>query len=79
MNLSKAEVANAAHEESEEQKIHELRAKGSLKKPIDHKLGDEFERRSDRGSQRGFGRNQGKEAIDRTTDHGTRAGGTDHG
>ncbi len=60
------------HDESEEQRIHELRAKGSLKKPIDHKPGDEFERKSDRGNQRGFGKNQGKESIDRTTDHGTR-------
>jgi hypothetical protein len=32
-----------------------------------------------RGNQKGFGKNQGKEAGDRTASHGTRAEGSVHG
>lgn len=32
-----------------------------------------------RGNQKGFGKNQGKEAGDRTAPHGTRAEGAEHG
>jgi hypothetical protein len=32
-----------------------------------------------RGSQKGFGKNQGKEAGDRSAPHGTRAEGAEHG
>ncbi|HIA52126.1 MAG TPA: hypothetical protein EYN91_08590 [Candidatus Melainabacteria bacterium] len=32
-----------------------------------------------RGNQKGFGKNQGKEAGDRSASHGTRAEGAEHG
>lgn len=32
-----------------------------------------------RGNQKGFGKNQGKEAGDRSAPHGTRAEGSEHG
>lgn len=58
-----------------------MQAKGNLPKAGKEQReqpGEEFVPK-DRGHQRGFGKNQGREAGDRSTPHGTKAMGAEHG
>lgn len=68
-----------AQNKSEEDKCLEMKAKGHKIDEETRKPGDIFERK-DRGGkiQHGFGKNQGKEASDMTTDRGTRGAGGVH-
>lgn len=68
------------HKESEDV-LREEKAKGHLGKPQGEMPGEEFEGADvrSRGIQHGFGKNQGKEAVDRNTRWGSRANGGHHG
>lgn len=68
-------------EKSEDDVRHEMQAKGHIPKQV-RERGEEFhgmEQKHERGRQRGFGKNQGKEASDLSTAHGTKAAGAEHG
>lgn len=65
-------------EKSEVQARQELQAKGHLGKEQDEQPGEEFERKEERGRQKGFGKNQGKEATDLTSDRGSRGADNEH-
>ncbi len=60
--------------------LEEDKAKGHLGKPQGEMPGEEYKGvdRSER-PQKGFGKNQGRESEDRSTDFGTRAAGSEHG
>lgn len=66
-------------EKSEQDIINEMKAKGHAHKAQGEQPGEEFEANDERGRQKGFGKNQGQEATDRSTAHGTKAPGAEHG
>ncbi len=70
-------------EKNEEELERELQAKGRLhyqwdKIPPDLSV-EQQKVQQERGLQKGFGKNQLKEGVDRKTRYGTRAAGGDHG
>jgi hypothetical protein len=68
-----------SQDKSEEDLINEAKAKGRGQgHAAEREPGDVFERRDDRGHQRGFGKNQGKLSKDQSTAHGTKARGGFH-
>lgn len=73
---------------SEEELRQEAQAKGHKPLPeesetineiTDEREPDSSEKNKERGHQKGFGRNQGKEGEYRSAPHGTRAEGAEHG
>lgn len=68
-----------AREKNEQDEINELKAKGHFHNDQGEQPGEDSEAKEERGRQRGFGKNQGQEAVDRSTAHGTRAPGAEHG
>jgi hypothetical protein len=66
--------------EAQEETVEEARAKGHRSCLSDNREpGGTFERDDERGHQKGFGKNQGKEGQERSAPHGTRAEGAEHG